>query len=61
MPAAAPSPTRIGSLIFHVSNRPSATAAMAAAGQSVMVCRDNTATAPAIAPAAAAVAPLTNA
>ena len=34
---------------------------MAAAGQSVRVWRDSTTTAPAMAPAAAAVAPLTNA
>jgi hypothetical protein len=56
-PAAAPSPTRIGSLIFHIS-RLRATTAMTAAGQSVTVCRDSTTTAPAIAPAAAAVAAL---
>src|SRR6266487_3538685 len=61
MPAAAPAATRYGSLIFHLRSSPRLTAAIATAAQMWIVWRDSTTTAPAIAPAAAAVAPATNA
>src|SRR5439155_21467629 len=61
MPAAAPAATRYGSLIFHLRSSARLTAAMAAAAQEWMVWRDSTTTAPAMAPAAAAVAPETKA
>src|SRR5260221_2419326 len=54
MPAVAPGATRAGSGILRQSSRPRERAAMAAVGMSVMVCRDSTMTAPAMAPAAAA-------
>src|SRR5258706_5620308 len=61
MPAMAPKATRAGSGILRQRSRPRETAAMAAVGMSVMVWRLRTTTAPAMAPAAAAVAPLTKA
>src|SRR6266849_2824397 len=61
MPAMAPKETRAGSGILRQRSRPSETAAMAAVGMSVMGWRPSTTTAPAMAPAAAAVAPLTKA
>src|SRR5258707_1251921 len=57
MPAMAPRATKTGSGILRHSSRPRERAAMAAVGMSVMVCRDSTMTAPAMAPAAAAGGP----
>src|SRR5258706_12872481 len=61
MPAMAPRATRAGSGVLRQRSRPRETAAMASVGMSVMVWRLRTTTAPAMAPAAAAVAPLTKA
>src|SRR5262249_59939111 len=61
MPAAAPRPTRYGSLTFHFSDKASAATARSTVFQSGMAWRASTVTAPAMAPAAAAVAPRTKA
>jgi ABC-type Fe3+/spermidine/putrescine transport system ATPase subunit len=61
MPATARPATTYGTLTLQPSSTATVTTAMAAVTQSVMVCRDSTTTMPAIAPAAAAVAPVTNA